>query len=552
MNLNESPQVAQAHYDILHKQLNMHRAQEARASLLLKLGFVLTFLLYLAFNMNLYLGDALSWKHYFNDWQATAGFLFMSVIVVLMALFLAWVKHHAYLHFGLYGSIALIVTTVIGFALFAEFFTSSANQDAKSNIQLSGNAAYQQSVNYNPLAGVSIGGGGSALASAQGELAKTRQYLATCKKTCNIQKARVAELEAKVIALQASSKEATQAQMQLAQTAMQANYARQDKLHADSYNSTVVAAAKIWAWIVGGSYIDHIKVAVVLVMLFVATCFEILHHFLSHAKERATNAVMALELEIAKYNAQMSNATATPQPATPAPKPDPNDGQYQDNKAGFGFIPTQQSPAMAKQQGNQGSTGTSYSNAPPALFKYQQHQQALGQEAKQQPFGFIPNRSSNPAPSARLATEPATAPASGQTYWDTDPEIPVQRTYFRNQDTGLDEPVKPYAQGFQEGSQNPMHRVSGEPVAAQSTQGIDSLYPAWVAAIRAGVCRPSAEASRSWIQKRIAPSMTGSKTNDLKRIASMQKGFFARAIREGLMEMNTAYRNGGKKYLWKG
>ncbi|MBJ6610950.1 MAG: hypothetical protein JG718_11380 [Candidatus Thiothrix moscowensis] len=122
-------------------------------------------------------------------------------------------------------------------------------------------------------------------------------------------------------------------------------------------------------------------------------------------------------------------------------------------------------------------------------------------------------------------------------------------------DTLQDAPPKPYAQGLQDGSQNPMHRVLESPAKPQARndgEGLDSLYRTWVSAVRARECRPSAEASRAWIQKRIAPSMTGSKTNDLKRIAAMQQAFFARAISDGLMSINPNYTNGGKKYIWIG
>lgn len=524
MNLNESPEVAQAQLDILNKQLALHRAQESRADLLLKLGFVLTFLLYLAFNMHLYLGDALSWKHYFNDWQATTGFIFMSTIVVLMALFLAWVKHHAYLHFGLYGSITLIVVTVIGFALFAEFFSSSANQDAKSNIQLAGNAAYQQSVNFNPASAISTPG-------ASAEVAKASQTLARCQ--ANLGKPGYRHCEgdkAKLQELRASQTATMQAQAQMATAAMQANYDRQDKLKADSYNPAIVAVAKFWAWFAGGTYADHIKGAVVLITLFVAVCFEILHHFLSHAKERAQNAVMALELEIARYTANLANANLTASPAIPAS--DPNDGKYQANKSGFGFIPTQPKTAPA--------AGAATSTVAPPLFKYQQQASDM---PKQQTFGFIPDRN---APSARLTPDMDAAATPATTYRQA-----ISSGFSGYQDTPLDAPAKPRARGSEESEKKPVHGVSGAGEKLPEKHDLESLYPAWVAAVNAGQCRPSVDSSRVWIQRKIAPSMTGSKTNDLKRVDNMRKAFFARAIREGRMQENSNYRSGGKKYLWK-
>jgi len=115
--------------------------------------------------------------------------------------------------------------------------------------------------------------------------------------------------------------------------------------------------------------------------------------------------------------------------------------------------------------------------------------------------------------------------------------------------------VEPRARGLLKPDKNPVHGVSGEPVTGQQAQqgeGMDSIYPAWVAAVHSGECKASIDSTRSWIQKRIAPVMTGSKTNDLKRIDQMRKGFFSRAIKEGLMQVNPAYINGGKKYIWIG
>jgi hypothetical protein len=98
--------------------------------------------------------------------------------------------------------------------------------------------------------------------------------------------------------------------------------------------------------------------------------------------------------------------------------------------------------------------------------------------------------------------------------------------------------------------------VSGEtpskPQAWGSEGATGSLYPEWVADVKAGACRPSVDSTWYWIQKHIAPKETGSKTNDRTRIGNMQKAFFARAINEGLMTINPNYTNGGKKYIWIG
>jgi ABC-type polysaccharide/polyol phosphate export permease len=101
------------------------------------------------------------------------------------------------------------------------------------------------------------------------------------------------------------------------------------------------------------------------------------------------------------------------------------------------------------------------------------------------------------------------------------------------------------------GQEKRVHTLSGKP-ATHGQGEAEGLYEKWLEAVRGKACKPTVRDSRPWIQKRIAPVMTGSKTNDLKRIDRMCKGFFSRAMREGLMVINPNYTNGGKKYIWKG
>jgi hypothetical protein len=112
--------------------------------------------------------------------------------------------------------------------------------------------------------------------------------------------------------------------------------------------------------------------------------------------------------------------------------------------------------------------------------------------------------------------------------------------------------TKPQAKPQAGGSGELFEETPSKPQAGGSEGATGSLYPEWGAAVKAKECRPSVDETWKWIQKQIAPKETGSKTNDRTRIGNMQKAFFARAIREGLMEINANYTNGGKKYLWIG
>lgn len=331
--------------DIMQRKLEQHKRHEERGLLLLKLGFLLTFLLYLLFNQHLYLGDALSWSTYFKDAASIFGFVFTVSIVVLMALFLSWVKHHAYLHFGFFGSVALVVITVIGFALFAEFFSSSANQDVKASVLLERNSAYQATLTNEGNSESTLNTGLIAsIAHAEQKLARCEENLKLGKeKHCNGDRA-------KVQALKSSEQAANQAQANASIERDKLKYERQNELKAQSYNPVILTLAQVLAG-TGGDYKDYLKTAVVFITLFVAVCFEILHHFLSKSHGLSLAAIEDLELAMAKYTAQ-------PEPALPSaldlvqPSTAPNQ-----QPIGFSFPPVPPS--------------TAHGDSKPVLFKYQ-------------------------------------------------------------------------------------------------------------------------------------------------------------------------------------
>lgn len=114
---------------------------------LLALAMIVTLISYLFFSGHLKLGNPLYWGEYFNKGTVTiTAFWFMFFSVILLGVFLAWVKHFAYSHFTTYRAIAGVMVTLIGFALLAEMFAALEDQKAKADIQLEGNAAYQATI----------------------------------------------------------------------------------------------------------------------------------------------------------------------------------------------------------------------------------------------------------------------------------------------------------------------------------------------------------------------------------------------------------------------
>ncbi|SKA97000.1 hypothetical protein SAMN02745130_03948 [Thiothrix eikelboomii] len=500
--------------EIMQRKLAQHQQHEQRGLLLLKLGFLLTFLLYLLFNQHLYLGDALSWSAYFKDAASLFGFAFTVSIVVLMALFLSWVKHHAYLHFGFFGSVALVVSTVIGFALFAEFFSSSANQDVKASVLVERNSAYQATLTNEGSSQSTVNP--SLIAS----IANAEQKLARCEANLKAGKEKHCDGDrARVSALKSSEQSANQAQATASIERDKLKYERQDALKAESYNPVIITLARALAG-EKGDYKDYLKTAVVLITLFVAVCFEILHHFLSKTHGASVRAIEDLELALAKYSAQpepgLPSAPAHVQPIT-----EPNK-----QPIGFGFPQVASSPV---QSGNKQT-----------LFKYQV--QAEPETKAHHPMGFT-----FPAVAKQTLLKPSLGAHEEQLPLPDFSQFKARRDVFASPELSDSETLsKPSA----EGQRSALGETTATTLSKPSAEGHNSLYSDWLKAVQTNECKPSVRETWNWIQKRISNKETGSRTHDRTRISNMQKAFFSRAMKEGLMIENPNYTNGGKKYLW--
>lgn len=495
---NENEAVKAKQLEIMQRQLEQKTQLSKQVHAALKLGFLLTFLLYLIFNQHLYLGDALSWSAYFKDSAAIFGFSFTVVIVLLMAWFLAWVKHIAYLHFSFYGSMALVLTTVIGFALFAEFYSSSANQDVKANVLVENNSAYQAtlkdtaSINHAPNTGLI-----EAIANAEQKLARCEANLRAGKeKHCNGDKA-------KVEALRNSEHSANQANAQASIERDKLKYERQDELKAGSYNPVIVMMAQFMAAIAGTDYKDFLKSAVVIVMLIVAVCFEILHHFLSKANADSMKSVESLELAIAKYSAgtQVINHSPIPNESPADLKLDTPEKQ----PIGFG-LPT---PSTA-------STST--------FFKYQQPKMDAVELPKHRPIGFVDYT----APMAQK-TVLDTVPARSKRSETVMPETVLEKRF----DTV---PARSETVENQNGLQ-------GDAVQAER-----DLYPLWLAAVQGKEITAGARDAKRFISQHTKGKgdKTGLTIQEMGRIWAIWQD---RALNDGVLITNTNYTNGKAKFI---
>lgn len=514
--------------------------------------------------MTLYFGSLLTWHHYFDNWGSRVGFFFMTILVIGMAVFLSKAKHFAYIYFGIFGSITLVLVTLIGFAIFAEIFTSSSNQNAKSEVVLKGNQAYQDTVSKPTT--VTYSNTGLSL-----QIARASKVLARCEERLKQGKEKHCEGDrASLKALQDTEHKSLQNQQNTSLEAAKLNHKRQDKLKADSYNPIIVSIAKILAFFLGGSYIAMIKTALSLAMLFGSVCFEILHHFLSVARgnivaqiskienditevrtqalqeinqkkealkrlaEAKTAEQLALTKKKALYQRQQRKlqqaqhrkaSSPAPQPvlATPAPAslPSPALATTEATKPSIGFIqPTSKGSGSGVQQWQKGLKNNGVlSPADPAL----------SEEADRATINRIVQ--------AGLGTAGAGKSVS------------VQSVVSKQSKTGLDssKPSVEPSETVQSEVSTQFGKVSEECVHTLQNS-LEQLYMEWVKQLREGKIKPTVRPARELISKRLCQQVED-KTLTLTKINETVKDWMLRAKEEGVLKLNKKQGRGVQKYL---
>lgn len=334
--------------ELNHLQIDLadEMSHYAQFKALLVLAFIVTLISYLLFSGHLKLGNPLYWGEYFNKGTVTiAAFVFMLISVILLGVFLAWVKHFAYNHFTTYRAIAGVMITLVGFALLAEMFAALEDQKAKADIQLESNSAYQATI-------APVGSGISASPSLSADIAAASQKLARCKanlgkpgyKHCDGDKAKLDALEKQQTA-------ALNAQVVASAETQKLRYERQDQMKADAHNDFIVGLAQFYASVAylgdapENAYVDYISWGNITLMLIIAIAFERLHAFLIEAGRNIKANIRAIEQGIAQMQdstSPLANSKHLPPIGTPLFK-----HQQMGNNSPTPFSPV---PAMAKRE----------------------------------------------------------------------------------------------------------------------------------------------------------------------------------------------------------
>ena len=292
----ESKNYIEKRLQLLREQLAELEQHGKGVNLFLNLAMLLTFLFYLAFALNFYLGDMLHLGVYLQgDAPAIAGAAFLGFISFLLSLVLAGIKHTAYHDFALYGRrLKYIVFAVIFFALFAEVFQSSSNQDTKAKVLVESSAEFQ---NLNKPVQPSIVVS-SRLGDLSAQLAKAEAAAKGCKTGCGGHDAKIAGLKASIAAEDKTNQLNAEASVKAATEIARINHQRIDDKTKDSYNPIIKLFISLGL---------SIAAANILVVLIISASFETLHEYLSKSKEQNLNAIRGLKEAIIKIEAGLED-----------------------------------------------------------------------------------------------------------------------------------------------------------------------------------------------------------------------------------------------------
>ncbi len=518
-------QIKELHVEKAEVQKEIHLTNFAY-----KLAFIGTFIVYFIFVWMMYVSDL--WG--FTTWLVEnlsefAALIVYAVLAITLPLAMALIKEIGYKHFAKYPNPKTTIVLIVSILAFAGVVYESISSSSQQQ-HISRNAA-ENSKTFQALSNTQI----TVMGTSGSEISAASQKLARCEEKLKVGKEKHCEGDkARLKALQQAQAANAENQATAAVSALEAKTKAMQDLKEDAYKPVFKA--------IRDSFGVSISTGVMLVTLFVSIIFEISHLllilFLGQKLKRLEYIKQAIIQTEASY-LQATGKTFKLEDFKDSSVLDmdvlrgENPDSYKTTSPGFGFTPSRAS------LGNSGAfyapNGKAEYKTTTPLFKWQQEPQ----EAKQQGLGFIGFTDPNRKPEREKRNERSTYQRELSAHGIQSPADPV---LDREEDKATIQRI--IEAGLHAGSTTP--ETGSKPLANRP----DSLYPVWVAAVKSGECKPSVKPTWHWIQKRIAPAMTGSKTNDPERITIMQRAFFTRAIREGLMYENQNWSNGKKKYIW--
>jgi hypothetical protein len=266
--------------DIAHIQRRTHAVQLdiARYGVTLRLADFATLLMLFVFLVGFYVADPFHLASFIaqrfgaNGTVELAVYALLLVMAGLMAVTIARLKRAHYEHKAKYrfsGSVWKVGIVIMAFTVFAEIYNATGNQQHSQFAKAENSKAFTV-LTHQPAP--AIGGNGPAdiaqIAHLHGELAKHREYLATCKKTCYAQRVRIAELTAEIHAMEAGQAAADAQAQHANETAANALATQLRQLKEDYLHPMVKAFVALGV---------PASIAMQLIAALVAIAFERMH-----------------------------------------------------------------------------------------------------------------------------------------------------------------------------------------------------------------------------------------------------------------------------------
>ncbi len=327
--------------DIQHVQRRMAAVQRdiARYGVTLRLADAATLLMLFVFLVGFYVADPFHIASFIaqrfgaNGTVELAVYALLLLMAALMAVTIARLKRAHYEHKAKYrysGSVWKVGIVIMAFTVFAEIYNATGNQQHSQFAKAESSKAFDALARQPPP---TVSGHGAAdldqLARLNAELAQRREYLATCKKTCQAQRVRIAELQAEIRTRETAQANAAQQQQQAATSASNAMANQLRQLRNDYLHPMVKALMALGL---------PASVAMQLIAALVAIAFERMHLSASENLRDCYALLDGLEQhllnkrkEYASFTGtdyQSSDSTSasappdTPRPASPEPLPD--------------------------------------------------------------------------------------------------------------------------------------------------------------------------------------------------------------------------------------
>jgi hypothetical protein len=393
--------------DIAHIQRRIHAVQLdiARYGVTLRLADFATLLMLFVFLVGFYVADPFHLASFIaqrfgaNGTVELAVYALLLVMAGLMAVTIARLKRAHYEHKAKYrysGSVWKVGIVIMAFTVFAEIYNATGNQQHSQFAKAESSQAFA-ALTQQPAP--AIGGNGTAdidqLAYLHGELAKHREYLATCKKTCYAQRVRIAELQAEISAHETAQAQAAEQQQQANSTASHALASQLRQLRNDYLHPTVKS---LMAFGLPAS------VAMQLIAALVAIAFERMHLSASENLRDCYALLDGLEQHLLNKRKEYASITGADYLSTDTYNAD----DPADHAAENGQLAPALSPATA-----------THSAAAPPLFKWQQPRRPIGfVDTNQRPTRACNTHDTHPAEPLheRVLHARVTTPATAYTH----------------------------------------------------------------------------------------------------------------------------------------